>query len=165
MHLTSGFDAGPSEWVVCEEPFIVRRCVKWGECDPAGVVYTVNFSEYVISLANRFYAYLLGAPLESAKDEHGFGTPVKALSFLFHKSLRPDERFDMKISVSCIRERSFDLKIEATDENGEGVFSATPSPICVARAERRSIPIPRVFRERLLACIAANVRTTSGSIK
>jgi acyl-CoA thioesterase FadM len=155
MSTLHGFDAGPSEWLVSERPFVVRRCVKWGECDPAGVVYTVNFSEYVIAVANRFYAYLLGAPLEPAKNEHGFGTPVKALSFVFNKSLRPDELFDMSVTVIGVRDRSFDLAIEATNMSGESVFSAKLSPICIARPERRSIAIPPLFRAKLLAVMTA----------
>ncbi|WP_254699724.1 acyl-CoA thioesterase [Trinickia violacea] len=136
------------------QPFVVRRCVKWGECDPAGVVYTVNFSEYVISLADRFYASLLGKPVESGKNGLGFGTPVKALSFVFNRSLRPDVHFDMTLNVTEVRERSFDLAIEATDLDGNAVFSAKLSPICVARAERTSIPIPPAFRARLLDAAA-----------
>jgi acyl-CoA thioester hydrolase len=145
-----GFDVGPSEWLLSESPFVVRRRVKWGECDPAGVVYTVNFSEYVISIANRFYSYLLGSPTETAKDTSGFGTPVKALSMIFNRSLRPDECFDVSVSVGDVRERSFDLLMEATTEGGQSVFSAKLSPICIERRERRSIPIPPKFRERLL---------------
>ena len=44
-----------TEYIVSELPLVVRRRVKWGECDPAGVVYTVSFSEYVISAAELFY--------------------------------------------------------------------------------------------------------------
>ncbi len=32
-----------TEHVVADTPFTVRRMVKWGHCDPAGVVYTVVF--------------------------------------------------------------------------------------------------------------------------
>ena len=154
MTAFDGFDTGPSEWLISGQPFAVRRRVKWGECDPAGVVYTVNFSEYVISTANRFYAFLLGAPVEAAKDTQGFGTPVKALSFVFNKSLRPDELFDMSVAVMDVRERSFDLAITGTHVTGENIFSATLSPICIARSERRSISIPAEFRNRLMEVAA-----------
>jgi acyl-CoA thioesterase FadM len=162
MNAFHGFDVGSSEWLISERPFVVRRCVKWGECDPAGVVYTVNFSEYVISTANRFYAFLLlGAPVERAKDTEGFGTPVKALSFVFNRSLRPDELFDMSVAVMDIRERSFDLAIEGTTMAGEGVFSATLSPICIARSERRSIAIPAAFRNCLMEFAAPRATLAS----
>jgi acyl-CoA thioesterase FadM len=161
MSTLRGFDAGPSEWLVNERPFTVRRCVKWGECDPAGVVYTVNFSEYVISVSNRFYAYLLDASLESAKSQHAFGTPVKALSFVFNKSLRPDDLFDMSVNVVGVRERSFDLAIEATDMSGDSVFSAKLSPICIARPERRSIAIPPQFKSKLQELLVATPEQAS----
>jgi acyl-CoA thioesterase FadM len=37
---------------------------------------------------------------------------------------------------------------------GENIFSATLSPICIARPERRSIAIPPEFRNRLLEVAA-----------
>ena len=154
MSAFEGFGTGPSEWLISGQPFVVRPRVKWAECDPAGVVYTVNFSEYVISAANRFYAFLLGAPVEPGKDAQGFGTPVKALSFVFNKSLRPDELFDMSVAVTDGRERSFDLAITGTGVTGETIFSATLSPFCIARSERRSIAISVEFRNRLMAVAA-----------
>src|SRR5439155_20898499 len=37
-----------TEQVIGTTPVVIRRRVKWGDCDPAGVVYTVTFGEYVI---------------------------------------------------------------------------------------------------------------------
>lgn len=45
-----------TEQVLSERPLVIRRRVKWGDCDPAGVVYTPMFSEYVISAAELFTA-------------------------------------------------------------------------------------------------------------
>ena len=43
-----------TEAVVSKQPFTVRRRVRFGDCDPAGVVYTVQFSEYVVSAMDLF---------------------------------------------------------------------------------------------------------------
>jgi acyl-CoA thioesterase FadM len=56
----------------------------------------------------------------------------------------------MKVDVVDVRDRSFELAIEASDEAGENVFSAKLTPVCVKRPERLSIAIPQVFREQLL---------------
>jgi acyl-CoA thioesterase FadM len=155
MSTFPGFDAALSEWLISDRPFVVRRRVKWGECDPAGVVYTINVSEYVNSVANRFYVFLLGAPVEQGKDSQGFAMRVKPLSVVSNRGLRQDELFDMSVTVIDVRERSFDLAIEATTLSGEHVFAAKLSPICAALSERKSIEIPPVFRARL-AEVAAN---------
>jgi acyl-CoA thioester hydrolase len=143
-----------TEYVLSDTPFVIRRRVKWGDCDPAGVVYTVTFSEYVISAAELFYGRILGGTPQRLKDEHGFGTPTRALSFDFQASLWPDEEFDMTVRVERIGERSYTLHI-AGSARGRPAFDARLSPICVARGARPALPIPAAMRDALLAYQAA----------
>jgi acyl-CoA thioesterase FadM len=138
-----------TEHVIRTAPLVIRRRVKWGDCDPAGVVYTVTFAEYVISAAELFYGLIFDTTPQRAKDEFGFGTPTKALAFDFRSSLRPDDEFDMTVTVSDIRTRTYVLHIAATTPSGSEVFHADLTPICVARGERRSIVIPDTFRKAL----------------
>lgn len=135
-----------TEYVVSNTPLVIRRRAKWGDCDPAGVVYTVTFSEYVISAAELFYGALFATTPQRAKREQGFGTPTRSLAFEFHRSLRPDDEFDMRVTVTEILERSYVLQIEGRTPEGEMVFLAKLTPICVARSERKSIAIPDVLR-------------------
>lgn len=147
------------EQVVSTVPLVVRRRVKWGECDPAGVVYTVAFSEYVISAAELFYGALFDSTPQRAKRELGFGTPSRALSFDFQRSLRPDDEFEMTVTVADVKSRTYVLDITGRTPEDDVVFIARLTPVCVARDERRSIDIPAGFRQALLqyraACDAA----------
>jgi YbgC/YbaW family acyl-CoA thioester hydrolase len=152
-----------TEQVVSTVPLVVRRRVKWGECDPAGVVYTATFSEYVISAAELFYGALFETTPQRAKREQGFGTPSRALCFDFRRSLRPDDEFEMTVAVADVKSSTYVLDITARTPQGEVVFVATLTPVCVARDERRSIEIPAGFRRALLtyrdACLAAAAAT------
>lgn len=138
------------EYLVSERPLTVRRRVKWGECDPAGVVYTATFADYAICAAELFYGALLGGTPQQAKSAMGFGTPSRALSFDFLRSLRPDDEFDMTVRVADVRSRTYVLDIAGATPQGEPVFNARLTPVCVARPERRSIDIPPAFRQALL---------------
>jgi acyl-CoA thioesterase FadM len=140
-----------TEAIINERPLIIRRRVKWGDCDPAGVVYTPVFSEYVISSAELFYGSLFGSTPQKAKHQQGFGTPTRALAFDFRLSLRPDDEFDMTVAVAAINTRTFVLSITGRTLAGDVIFVATLTPVCVARDERRSIDIPAEFRARLRA--------------
>lgn len=155
----------PIEYLLSERPLTVRRRVKWGECDPAGVVYTATFADYVISAAELFYGALFGTTPQRAKRELGFGTPSRALSFDFMRSLRPDDDFDMTVRVADVRGRTYVLDIIATTPQGEPIFNARLTPVCVARPERRSIDIPADFRQALLDyqrdCGGASVASTT----
>jgi len=127
-----------TEQVTDTTPLKVHRRVRWGECDPAGVVYTVNFCEYVASAFELFMAELLGGPLQTMKQRHGLATPARALTLEFTGPLRPD-----------VRTRTFDLIIEGRSKNGRDIFRAKLTLIAVDPHTRVAIPIPGVLRERL----------------
>jgi acyl-CoA thioester hydrolase len=135
--------------IVSNVPFKVRRRVRWGECDPAGVVYTPVFGEYVIATAELFYGCLLGDSPQRAKSVLGFGTPTRAMDFDFRISLRPDDEIDIVVDVLYIREHTFRLRMTAYKSESEVAFVAHLVPVCVARSERRSIPVPEELRKAL----------------
>jgi acyl-CoA thioesterase FadM len=138
-----------AEYVVQELPFTVRRRVRWGDCDPAGVVYTGMFGDYVISTVELFYEYLTGMPANQIRDLHGFGTPTRALEFDFRGWLTPDDDFDMVVTVGEIRTRSFVLDITARKPDGHEVFYSKLTPVCVSKKGRKAIAIPEILRPRL----------------
>jgi len=134
-----------TETVICSSPFTIRRRVRFGDCDPAGVVYTVRFSDYVVSAMDLFLSELLGGPFLECLQ--GVQTPIKALNFVFLAPLRPNDDFDMIVSVREIRTRTFDLAIAAALPSGTPVFEALLTPICITTAaDRRSLAIPERLR-------------------
>ncbi|KAI3595445.1 hypothetical protein D8I24_8066 [Cupriavidus necator H850] len=139
-----------TEAVLADTPFVVRRRVKWGECDPAGVVYTPSFSEYVISTAELFYERLFDGRPQNTKDELGFGTPTRALAFDFRRSLWPDESFDIEVQVEAIGTRTYTLALTARMSEGrDTAFVARLTPICVRRGTRDAINVPASLRNAL----------------
>jgi acyl-CoA thioesterase FadM len=139
-----------TEYVLSEQPFVVRRQVRWGECDPAGVVYTASFSDYVVCVAELFYGSLFGGTPQAVKHQHGFGTPTRALDFDFRRSLWPDDVFDVSVDVAEIRTRTFTLRMTARKADGEIAFIARLTPICIQRGVRESIEMPAVLRAALV---------------
>lgn len=140
-----------SEKMISTRPVIVRRRVKFGECDPAGVVYTPVFSEFSLSAYHWFVSALLGGPMFQEMKRVGFDSPIKALTFEFRNMLEVEQVFDMTCLVTDIRNRTFDVEItgRSTTETPHDIFIARLTPIMVSRIERRSIEIPSELRERL----------------
>jgi acyl-CoA thioester hydrolase len=138
-----------TEYVSSFAPFTVRRRVRFGECDPAGVVYTVRFSDYAVSAMELFLAELLQARRAQQAEIYGVDMPLKALRFTFSRALRCDDEFAMAVTIGDIRERTFDLNITARSDAGAELFEAVLSPICIhPSGERRSVLIPPAMRER-----------------
>lgn len=145
------FAAESREEVISKSPFRVRRVVRWSECDPAGVVYTGNFTEYLLSAAHLFRRHLFGETWREMRENLGVDTPNKAVSMVFNGSLWPDDIFDVEIRVGEIRNRTFDFDISAfRADDRSGVFTGRLAVICVKADDRRvSLPIPGSLRRRL----------------
>jgi acyl-CoA thioesterase FadM len=130
------------ESVVSRRPFVVRRRVRWSDCDPAGVVYTGKFTEYVLHAVNLFQAELSRGDAAAWRKELGIDTPCKGMALEFHRALWPEEEFELLLDVPEIREHGYDIRIEATQPGGVRIFSARVSPICIRRDARVRALIP-----------------------
>jgi acyl-CoA thioester hydrolase len=162
------FEGGPeldfsdldySEKMISTLPVVVRRRVKFGECDPAGVVYTPVFSEYALSTYQWFLQAMLGGPMFAAMKRVGFDSPIKALTLEFRDMLVTEQVFDMTCRVTDIRTRTFDVEItgRSTAEKPHDIYVAKLTPIMLSRSERRSIAIPDELRRKLEAYRSALV--------
>lgn len=137
------------EYVVSRAPFVVRRRVRWGDCDPAGVVYTGRFTDYLLDAVHLFFRNLAGGPYNAWLATIGVDTPCKGMEFVFHHALWPEDEFDMTCTVPVVRQHSFDIAVEASQEDGGRVFSARFSPICISREVRKRTDVPPALREAL----------------
>ena len=142
-----------SEKMISTLPVTVRRRVKFGECDPAGVVYTPVFSEYTLSAYQWFLQAMLGGPMFAAMKRVGFDSPIKALTFEFRNMLVTEQVFDLVCRVTEIRTRTFDIEItgRSTTEKPHDIYVSKLTPIMLSRSERRSIEIPAELRQKLEA--------------
>lgn len=139
----------PYDAVVSREPLVVQLRVRWADCDPAGVVYTGKFTEYLLTAMNHVFDELgQGSYFQWLKDLN-IDTPCKGLDLEFHGALWPHDVFQMHCSVSAIRQHSFDVRVEAVQEGGRRIFTGRFSPICISREVRKRVDIPAPMRARL----------------
>lgn len=138
------------ESIVSQSPLVVRKRVRWADCDPAGVVYTGKFSEYLLVAVGYFLDTLGEGHYSQWVKSLAVDTPCKGMELEFHGALWPEDVFDMSVGVAAIREHSYDLRVEATQVGGRRVFTGRFSPICISREVRKRVPIPEAMRTLLL---------------
>jgi acyl-CoA thioesterase FadM len=136
------------EIVTSDLPFTVRRRVKWSDCDPAGIVFTGRFTEYLMGATSLFMRSLGSGPGRQQQNA-GIQTPCKGMSLVFHAPLFPEDEVDIHIGVGEIRNSSFDLIAKARLTDGRLAFEGTFSPICLQRDVRQRVPVPQALRESL----------------
>jgi len=142
------------EQLLSLQPFVLRRRVTWGECDAAGVVYTPRFGDFTADTSQCFLGHVLGGDgFMGGKDRHQIGTPCKALSFVFHASLRPDDCVDLQVRVGRIGRTTFELLVSGRKPDGTAVFDSSTTLIVVAPGTRNAIRVPDSVRASLQAHI------------
>jgi acyl-CoA thioesterase FadM len=130
-----------TEYVASFAPFVVRRQVRWSECDPAGVVFAGNFSQYLHNAVSLFRNEVLA----------GYSAPAKAMSLVFHRALWPDEQFDMHVHIGAIGRSTIEFRVAATTLKGEPVFNGSVTAISIAKGVRKSVPLPPAKRRLAVA--------------
>ena len=144
----------PTEFILSTSPFVVRRRVRCGERDPAGVVYTGKFTDYLLSSTMLFHDSLLEDFSDGYRKKMDIETPCKSMTLTFSRALWPNETFDIHVAVADIRTSSYDVQVRAVVADGSLVFTGQVSMVCIPRDERKSIPIPPDMRTRLEAARA-----------
>jgi YbgC/YbaW family acyl-CoA thioester hydrolase len=129
----------------------LERRVRWGECDPAGVVYTPRFADFVTEAHLAFFEYLFGAKTYELLLPKHLALPAKALTLEFKQSLWPDECFTIGVSIADIRTRTYDLGMSARSNDRGELFTASFTLICLNRDIKKAVALPDFIRDRLVA--------------
>ena len=138
-----------TEYLVSIDPLVVRRRVLWGECDPAGVVYTPRFADYAASARDYWFRHVLGHHDRPHPSRKQVTFPMRAMQYDFKSMVAADDVFDMQVTLSHIGERSFSLQIAASREEGRAVFTASLTQVAFDQELGTSVPLPTAIRQTL----------------
>ncbi|MGE4482957.1 acyl-CoA thioesterase [Acidocella sp.] len=131
-----------NEELISNVPVIVRKRVAFGDCDPAGIVYTPRFADYLIVAQSWLREVLFDQPLPVE-------LPMRGMTLDFRLMMRAGDRFDMRCDVTEIRRRMFTIKIVGVGGDGLVTFVGTLSPIAYDQKRRCSVDLPKCLRDRL----------------
>ncbi len=145
--------ADATEQLVSTHPLIVRRRVIWGECDPAGVVYTPRFCDYAASAADFWFRHVLGHSDRPDPARKQIVFPMRAMQFTFTAMLAADDVFDMRVDLAKVSARTLTLVIAATRSDDVGTFSATLTRVAFDQSIGGGTSIPDLLRERLFTML------------
>lgn len=130
-------------------PYRIRRRVKWGETDPAGIVYTPRFLDYAVEALESWFADIVGVDWYGLRVKHGLGSPLAHASLDFHKPLFPHDEFDVGLILLEIGRSSITVRIEGRNLAGDLCFSGRLVSVIIDAARIKSHAIPPDFRARI----------------
>lgn len=81
-------------------PFEHVRRVRWGESDPARIVYTARFLDFAMDAIEAFFLDRLGRGFYELNAEDGIGTPFVHVELDFKSPLTPRDTLATEVQVS-----------------------------------------------------------------
>jgi len=119
--------------------FTLKRKINFYDCDPAGVLFyarlfEINHSVYE-EMINSFKLQ------ESYWFNDKFVVPIIKTDGAYFKPLKGGETVSIKLSVTLLKENSFELTYEWTDEAGDLAAKARTVHVFVDKKRWKKIPI------------------------
>lgn len=130
-------------------PFITSRTVLFGDCDPAGIVYTPRISYFVIEAIHEFLSYRLGGEGLRKVFAMGILPPARALSIEFLSPMTWDEVINIEVRSEAPGDTSFAFAVEGLQASGEVAFRASMTQVCICPDSKQPIPLPEALRRAL----------------
>lgn len=129
--------------------FTTSRTILFGDCDPAGIVYTPRITYFIIEAVHDFLTHILGAPAIREILAMGILPPARALSIEFLAPMAWDEVINIEVRSEALSTTSFTFLVEARNASNEVTFRSTLTQVAISPESKRPVPLPQVLREAL----------------
>ncbi len=134
------------------EPFIYRLRVRYGECDPQGVLFNANYLAYVDHTITELWRAAYGG--YGAMLDRGLDIVVAAATLRFRGSARFDDEITIEVTVTNLGTTSVTTSYRFLREE-ELLLEAELRHVFVTRATATKTPMPDWAREGLTRWLVA----------
>ena len=131
-------------------PYKVTRTVKWGDCDPAGIIYTPRVLDFAMECLEAWYRDVLGMPWLRLNQELHMGAPTVRAEIDFLAAPAPDHEVVTELRVQKLGRSSVTYRLTGRDADGTDYYRATLVACFVERPAFKPVAIPEPFRGRIL---------------
>lgn len=129
--------------------FIVKRKVRFGDCDPGGVLYTPRIGYFVVEAILDFIAECFGAPAEKSIMELGVLPPARSFNVEFLKPMAWDDEIEIRVHLKEIRTSAIVFSVSGSVRTDK-VFSAELTQVCIDPETKKPVKVPIKLREVLM---------------
>jgi 4-hydroxybenzoyl-CoA thioesterase len=137
------------------QPLRVTRKVSWGDCDPAGIIYTPRVLDYAMETLEAWNRDILGVPWIKLNRELSMGFPTVRAEMDFLSAPAVDDEVVLTLKVEKLGHSSLTSIVTGHDGAGTVYFHVKIISCLVSVPAYQSKKIPDQFRQRILAYQAA----------
>jgi 4-hydroxybenzoyl-CoA thioesterase len=123
--------------------------VRFGDCDPAGIVFYPRYFEMFNNLVEDWCAQGLGASFQELIGVRGLGLPAVSISTDFVATSKLGDMLRAELSVTKVGSSSITAAIRLRGEDGAERVRATLVLVLMDLKQACATPIPDAMRERI----------------
>ena len=125
------------------------RRVKWGDCDPAGIIYTPRVLDYAMEILEAWYREVVGVPWLALMRDKSMGVPTVRAELDFLGAPAPDLDLVLDLLVEDLGRSSITLLVNGRDKAGKAYFRAKLVSCFISQPAFKPVAIPPEIRDRI----------------
>jgi 4-hydroxybenzoyl-CoA thioesterase len=94
--------------------FTVQRKIRFGQTDPAGIVYYPNYFDMFNEIVEDWFSDELGVSFRELHEDAGLGVPIAHVDCQFKKPCRMGDQFTLQLTVVKLGATSLHLQVSGS---------------------------------------------------
>ena len=129
-------------------PFARERLIRFSHCDPAGIVYFVNFFDMVGGVVEDWFRDAVGLPFQEMHLERRIGFPIVNTGCEFFRPAHLGDTLRLELAIAKLGRSSIEFVVRGSVA-GEEKFRAKHKVALVSLDTWRALPIPQDMRAKM----------------
>ncbi len=128
--------------------FTTERKIRFSHCDPAGIVYFVNFFDMVSGAVEDWFGEAIGLTFNEMHIQRRLGFPIVNTGCEFFKPCHLGDRLVLELTIARLGRSSIEFSVVGR-VGGEEKFRARHKVALMSLETLRALPIPDDLREKM----------------
>ncbi len=128
--------------------FLTERKIRFSHCDPAGIVYFVNFFDMVSGIVEDWFGDAIGFTFNEMHIGKHVGFPIVNTGCEFFKPCHLGDRLALELSILKLGRSSIEFSITGRVAEEEK-FRARHKVAMMSLETLKSLPIPEDLRTKM----------------
>lgn len=130
------------------KPFTTQRLIRFSHCDPAGIVFFVNFFEMISGIVEDWFRDAVHLPFQEMHLERRVGFPIVSTGCEFFRPCHLGDTLTLELAIGRLGRASVEFDIRGR-VGGDEKFRARHKVAMVSLDTFRSMPIPDDMRAKM----------------
>lgn len=126
-----------------------ERLIRFSHCDPAGIVYFVNFFDMVSGVVEDWFREVVALPFQEMHLKRRLGFPIVNTGCEFYRPAQLGDTLVLELSIERLGRSSIEFVVKGSVQ-GEDKFRARHKVALVSLDTWRALAIPEDMRDKML---------------